>query len=92
MSYKKATHILPPELLRQIQEYVDGAYLYIPRLSGRKKGWGSATATRRELQERNHQIYADHLGGMPTGRLAEKYFLSPKSIQRIVGKIKKEKG
>ena len=29
MSYKKAAHILPRELLEQVQEYVDGEYLYI---------------------------------------------------------------
>ena len=30
MGYKKATHVLPQHLLRAIQEYVDGEYLYIP--------------------------------------------------------------
>ena len=31
MGYKKAAHVLPQHLLRAIQEYVDGEYLYIPR-------------------------------------------------------------
>ena len=63
MSYKKAAHLLPPELLEKIQEYVDGEYLYIPRISSRKKEWGTSTSTRRELQERNAHIYADYLRG-----------------------------
>ena len=37
MSYKKATQILPQELLSQVQEYIDGEFLYIPRLSAHKK-------------------------------------------------------
>ncbi len=37
MSYKKAIHILPEELLELIQEYVDGEYIYIPRKSNNKK-------------------------------------------------------
>ena len=30
MSYQKADRILPRELLEQVQEYVDGALIYIP--------------------------------------------------------------
>lgn len=90
MSYKKAAHVLPQELLVQVQEYIDGEFLYIPRLEGHKKSWGDATSTRRELQERNRQIYADHLAGASMETLAETYFLSLKSIQRIVGQMKKE--
>lgn len=41
MSYKKAKHILPAELLAFIQEYVGGAYIYIPRRSEHKKHSGS---------------------------------------------------
>lgn len=40
MSYKKAIHILPEELLELIQEYVDGECIYIPRKSNNKKEWG----------------------------------------------------
>lgn len=31
MSYQKADRILPRELLEQVQEYVDGALIYIPK-------------------------------------------------------------
>ena len=33
MNYKNATQILPQELLTQIQKYIDGEFIYIPRLS-----------------------------------------------------------
>lgn len=90
MSYKKATHILPQELLEQVQQYVDGEFIYIPRSAENKKNWGSATSTRKELKVRNAQIYAEYLEGETTSVLAERYFLSAKSIQRIVGQMKKE--
>lgn len=89
MGYKKATHVLPQELLEKIQEYIDGEFLYIPRVSENKKGWGTTTSIRDELRERNTRIYMDYLDGEPMESLAEKYFLSLKSIQRIIGQLKK---
>lgn len=52
MSYIKAAHVLPQELLTKIQEYVDGEFIYIPRIPANKRDWGEKTTTRRELQER----------------------------------------
>lgn len=94
MSYKKATHILPQELLEQVQQYVDGESIYIPRVAEKKKVWGSTTSTRRELKVRNAQIYAEYLEGEKIEMLAERYFLSMKSIQRIIRQMRKsqEKG
>lgn len=89
MSYKKATHVLPQDLLLKIQEYVDGEFLYIPRVADNKKSWGETTSTRQELQDRNKHIYEDYLSGATMETLAEKYYLSLKSIQRIVGQLKK---
>lgn len=90
MGYKKATHVLPQDLLQEVQEYIDGEFLYIPRIADNKKSWGAETSTRRELQERNRHIYEDYLSGETMEALAEKYFLSLKSIQRIVRQLKKE--
>ena len=90
MGYKKATHVLPHDLLLKVQEYIDGEFLYIPRISDNKKSWGETTSTRQELQDRNQRIYDDYLAGKRMEFLAEKYFLSLKSIQRIIGQLKKE--
>lgn len=89
MSYKKATQVLPQELLEQVQEYVDGEYLYIPRITEYKKDWGSETSTRKELQARNRRIYEAYLNGASVADLAQEHFLSPKSIQRILSQMKK---
>ena len=84
MSYQKAINVLPKEIIEVIQNYIDGEYLYIPRKSETKKAWGESTTTRQELKKRNHDIYKDYLRGMCTSVLAETYYLSEKSIQRIL--------
>lgn len=74
MSYKKATQILPQELLIKVQEYIDGEFLYIPRISDNKKNWGDTTSTRQELHDRNESIYSDYLSGQSMDFLAEKFY------------------
>ena len=39
LNYKKAAEILPPRLLEEVQKYVDGGLIYIPK-SGDRVGWG----------------------------------------------------
>lgn len=84
MSYRKAEEILPMELIELIQQYVDGENIYIPRKAGKRQAWGCNTGTRQGLFRRNEQIYADYRNGMKASQLACKYYLSEKSIQRIV--------
>ena len=86
MSYIKAEEILPEELIRQIQEYVDGVYIYIPRKPGTRHIWGQETGYRSELKERNEQIRNDYTTGMHVPALSRKYHLSEKSIRRILQK------
>ena len=42
MRYMKAADVLPPDLLKQIQTYIDGEYLYIPRRAETRSAWGAA--------------------------------------------------
>ena len=42
MRYMKAADVLPPDLLAQVQAYIDGEYLYIPRRETSRKPWGAA--------------------------------------------------
>ncbi len=88
MSYKKAARILPPELLREVQAYINGESIYIPRLEGKRRGWGETTATRRELTARNERIFAEYAGGEKPKALAGRYYLSVKSVQRIIRRQK----
>ena len=84
MSYIKAEKILPEALVREIQRYVEGAYIYIPRKPGNRRIWGQETGYRAELRERNCRICHDHAQGMDLWTLCEKYHLSEKSIRRIL--------
>jgi len=84
MSYKKANEVLPQELLHAVQQYIDGEYMYIPRKTDNKLLWGENTKTRENTQARNRAILAGRLAGYSVGDLAEKYFLSTKSIYKII--------
>lgn len=84
MSYKKAEELLPTDLIELIQQYVDGESIYIPRKKGNRQDWGNNTTTRQELHTRNEQIYSEYQQGTTTATLASLYFLSEKSIQRII--------
>ena len=92
MRYKNATQHLPKELLEQVQQYADGEFLYIPRIKGAKREWGAKTATRRELMARNERIHKEYLAGESADALSRRYFLSVKSIQRIIASQKRSQG
>ncbi|MCM1189153.1 MAG: CD3324 family protein [bacterium] len=84
MGYIRAEEILPVEVIELIQQYVDGGNIYIPRKAANRQAWGTGTQIRQELQMRNRQIYLEHLAGSKISELASKYYLSEKSIQRII--------
>lgn len=89
MGYKKAEEIFPAELIEILQEYVDGDVIYIPKRKTRA-GWGTRTGTKNKLRERNNQIYSDYLEGMKVKELASKYYLTDKSVQRIIREKKRD--
>lgn len=88
MGYRRAEEILPTEIIEIIQRYVDGEHIYIPKKAENRRQWGSGTRIRQELTSRNRHIYADWQQGMGCTELADRYFLSEKSIQRIVRDMK----
>ena len=89
MRYLRAQDIFPAELFKQIQKYADGEYVYIPKLDANRKTWGENTAAKQQTRTRNAAIYQDYLAGNSVQSLSEKYFLSLKSIQRILSQEKK---
>lgn len=84
MSYTNARDIFPDEILKMIQDYVDGSYIYIPKKEENKIAWGELTRTKKELFLRNNKIYEAYLNGMSVRDLSKIYYLSPKTIQRII--------
>lgn len=88
MGYIKAQSVLPAELLRRVQEYAEGQLLYIPRRNARRSTWGSVSGAQLRLQRRNTRILAERRAGSTVGELARRYYLSEKSIQRILRQAK----
>lgn len=84
MGYMRAEQILPIEVIEMIQKYADGINLYIPRKSENCIEWGKNTKAREIYTERNQQIYQKYINGMNVKTLAEEYYLSDKSIWRII--------
>jgi len=85
MKYKNAQNILPKEIIKIIQLYVDGSYLYIPRKDENRKSWGENSGFKNELIERNTQIYNSFNNGSSVKELANKYYLTQNSIMVSVG-------
>lgn len=84
MKYEKAENILPQGIIKLIQKYTDGGYIYIPRKNENKKSWGENTETKKYLKERDKEIFNKHSSGVSVKILSEQYFLTESSIRRII--------
>ncbi|WP_411167434.1 CD3324 family protein [Clostridium sp. MB05] len=88
MKYIKAQDVLPEEIVKIIQEYVDGEYLYVPRKNDNHKAWGEKSGIKSSLKVRNNEIYKKYLAGTTINELTKEYYLSEKSIRRIISQEK----
>ncbi|WP_411681826.1 CD3324 family protein [Clostridium thailandense] len=88
MNYVKAQDVLPEEILKIIQEYVDGKYLYVPRKNENHKAWGEKSGIKNSLKARNNEIYKKYINGATINVLTQEYYLSDKSIRRIISQQK----
>lgn len=86
MGYIKAVDVLPDELISEIQKYVNGQMLYIPRKCEEHLNWGEKSGTRKRLEKRDKKIFDEYVSGKAISDLSKEYFLSEKSIQRIIRK------
>lgn len=77
--------MLPQELVEQLQEYVQGAQIYVP-IKGEPAGWGTKSGTRVMLARRNADIRRSYVAGESIEALAERYFLSQDSVRKILRK------
>lgn len=88
MGYINAEEILPIELIEEIWQYVDGENIYIPRKTDNRQEWGTGTKIKQELNARNQQIFKSYLEGKKVADIAAEHYLSEKSIQRIIRKMR----
>ena len=82
--YRNAGDLLPEALVKELQRYVQGEYLYIPTDGTQRKGWGERSGARQMLDARNQAIRQAFRQGVSPEVLGEQYHLSPASIRRIV--------
>jgi len=90
MSYIKAADVLPKEIIDLIQDYIDGEYIYVPRKEINRKAWGENTSSKEMILIRNMDIYEKYTKGISIDHLSETYYLSTKSIQKIIARLKRK--
>lgn len=90
MGYRNGKEILPDDLIAQIQKYVDGETVYIPRKEEQRKGWGEYTNTKALIAERNKEIYKKYQKGYRVADLAKEYHISTQGIYKILSKQRNE--
>lgn len=88
MSYKNGKDILPPGLLKELQKYINGELIYVPKQTEQRAGWGEINGTRRVIERRNHEIYKKYMNGTSIMELIGIYHLSEDSIRKIILKTR----
>ncbi|WP_430787623.1 CD3324 family protein [Virgibacillus flavescens] len=83
MSYVKASNVLPDELILELQKYVQGETIYIPKAKSNYEKWGARSGGRKAIDQRNAIIKTDFSDGKSIDELAGKYFLSAETIKKI---------
>lgn len=88
MQYINGAEVLPEELVKEIQKYIDGEIIYIPKAKERTS-WGCKSGTRDLIDSRNKEIFLLYNEGNNIKVLAERFFLSECSIKKIINKYNK---
>jgi Mor family transcriptional regulator len=88
MGYKNGRDFLPPSLLKQLQDYIQGEIIYIPKKEQTRAGWGENNGTRQFIQRRNYEIYRLYENGSTVLELIQTYHLSEDSIRKIIVKTR----
>ncbi|GFZ82426.1 hypothetical protein GCM10008018_30450 [Paenibacillus marchantiophytorum] len=88
MSYKNGKDVLPPNLLKQLQEYIQGEIVYIPKKEQKRAGWGENNGTRIIIERRNQEIFRLYQTGSTVMELIKVFHLSEDSIRKIIVKTR----
>ncbi|WP_078408902.1 CD3324 family protein [Priestia abyssalis] len=84
MKYVKATTVLPENLIAEIQKYIQGETIYIPKPKKTYRKWGTRSGGRKLIDDRNASIQRAFKSGTTIDQLAEEHFLSIETIKKIV--------
>lgn len=88
MNYKNGRDVLPPSLLKELQKYIQGDLIYVPKATEKRANWGEVSGTRKLLAERNKEIFLFYTNGWSVADLERKYHLSGESIRKIIVKAR----
>lgn len=88
MNYKNGRDVLPHSLLTELQNFIQGELIYIPKRTDRRAGWGEISGARKQLAERNEEIVRFYSSGWSVADLEQKYHLSGESIRKIIVKTR----
>lgn len=86
MKYINADIILPDCLIKELQKYAQGKYIYIPVTKEKHKKWGEVSGYKKEIEERNKKIITEYSNGISIEILSEKYYLSTSGIRKVIYK------
>ena len=84
MSYKNAKEVLPDYLIAEIQKYVNGEIIYVPKNEEKKIKWGTKNGSRKKYDIRNGEIRALKDTGLTVEEISGRYFLSTESVKKIL--------
>ena len=84
MKYINASSLLPDKLVKELQRYIQGGYIYIPVDEKQHRYWGELSGYKEELRKRNSEIIIEYNNGFSIKLLAEKYNLSVYAIRKII--------
>ena len=84
MKYMNARDVLPPDVLSEVQKYLCGDIIYVPKKDSDKAGWGQINGTRMQVFMRNRSIVEAHQDGVSVHELMDQYCLSEASIRKII--------
>ncbi|MVO98924.1 MULTISPECIES: CD3324 family protein [Paenibacillus] len=88
MSYKNGKDILPAHLLQELQKYIQGEIIYVPKKEKKRAGWGENNGTRLIIERRNREIFRLYQNGSSVMELIRTFHLSEDSIRKIIGKTR----
>ncbi|RIU93492.1 CD3324 family protein [Oceanobacillus picturae] len=88
MQYKNGKEVLPPNLLKEMQKYIQGELIYIPKKKSQRAGWGEVNGSREIIAQRNEEIFKMSREGTSLEELEQMYNLSIDSIRKIIYKTR----
>ena len=84
MKYIKAEDVFPKSLLLEMQTYIQGKYIYIPKSPDNHKKWGANTGSKNMTDQRNKEMVQSFRAGISVAQLAELYSLAEDTVKKIV--------